>query len=117
MFDRHYSQISEIFWEELKETMDRREHLLTSCMKISFIGSRAVLFKELVEKKSQELKNSAELIYETVIGIEMPRNGIMEQLVGYNWQNRKRAFKYQTVTDPDGVVLYLYEPMEGRSHD
>ena len=35
----------------------------------------------------------------------------------YNGHKRKHALKYQAVTTPDGIIVHMFGPSVGRSHD
>jgi nuclease HARBI1 len=49
--------------------------------------------------------------------IEIARPGGIFQRATYNGHKRRNALKWQAVTAPDGMVLNLFGPMEGRRHD
>ena len=42
---------------------------------------------------------------------------LQHQRVAYNRHKRVHALKYQSVTTPDGLIVDLYGPVEGRRHD
>ena len=69
-----------------------------------------------IYEKYHALKNCVGFIDGTVIGIARPK-GYELQRAAYNGHKRKHALKFQALNSPDGLVLHVYGPIEGRRHD
>lgn len=115
-FGKHASALSEIFWEGIEHFVSNRGHLLTSYMQSDFFKQQLDRFADSIDVKSGCLQNCVGFIDGTVIGIARPF-GNMAQMSAYNGHKRKHALKYQAVNTPDGMVVHLFGPMEGRRHD
>lgn len=98
IFGKSYSQLSEIFWEGVEETMNKRLYFLTSCMSNSSIGARALKYAEAVKWKSRALKICVGFIYGTFTGIARLSGGNVKQMFSYNGHKCNHSFKYQAVT-------------------
>ena len=116
LFGKHASQLSEIFWEGLECLLNAREHLLTGPICPNFMGTRLAGYANAINRISNTLPNCVGFIDGTVIGIARPK-GNLAQWVVYNGHKRKHALKYQAVNTPDGMIVHLHGPIEGRRHD
>lgn len=116
MFGKHASQLSEIFWEGIEHFVAARGHLLSACLTTALLGPRLEEFAKAVYDKSGCLENCIGFIDGTVLGIARP-SGNMLQLSAYNGHKRKHSLKYQVVNTPDGMIMHVYGPVEGRRHD
>jgi hypothetical protein len=47
----------------------------------------------------------------------MARPGGLRQIEIYSGQKRRNCVKFQAVSAPDGLILHLYGPINGRMHD
>ena len=72
--------------------------------------------RSAIKEKSGGLKNCVGFIDITGLGISgLKRN--MSQRVVYNGHKRKHALTFRALNTPDGLILHLHEPMEGRRHE
>ena len=69
-----------------------------------------------IYEKFHALNNCVGFIDGTVIGIARPK-GYEFQRVAYNGHKWKHALMFQALNSPDGLVLHVYGPIEGRRHD
>eukprot|EP00171_Calliarthron_tuberculosum_P012935 IDg12935t1 len=84
--------MSEISWEALEHMLDVRLHLISEPISASLIAQNAFQYAAAVHEKSNCLPNCVGFIDGTAIGIARPK-------------------------DPDGLILHVYGPVEGRRHD
>jgi len=108
--------MSEIFWEGLEHFLDVRQYLMTGEISESFEREIAPMYAAAIHDRSQALSNCIGFIDGTVIAVSRPSDH-EAQNVAYNGHKRKHALKYQAVTTPDGLILHVYGPLEGRRHD
>ena len=104
------------FWEGMRHLLDAREHLIKGPISQTFIGIKAAGHASVVYEKSHALDNCVGFLDGTVIGIARPK-GYEMQRVAYKGHKRKHALKFQAFNSPDGLVLHVYSPIEGRRHD
>lgn len=71
-------------------------------------------FADAVHAKGGALRHCMGFIDGTVRGIARPSRN---QRHVFNGHKRKHALKYQSVTTPDGVIVHLNGPHEGKVHD
>eukprot|EP00171_Calliarthron_tuberculosum_P002573 IDg2573t1 len=116
LFGKHASQLSEVFWEAMEVFLESRLNLITSSIDHTFMSTRAPQYAESVYQKTNALQNCVGFIDGTVIGIARPK-GFEVQRVAYNGHKRKHALKYQAISTPDGLILHVHGPTEGRRHD
>lgn len=116
LFGKHSSQLSEIFWEGLEHMLHDRLHLITGPINQEFMIEKAPIYAQSVYEKCQALTNCVGFIDGTVIGISRPKGNAMQK-VAYNGHKRKHALKFQAVNTPDGLIMHVYGPIEGRRHD
>ena len=108
--------MSEIFWEGLERFLEARKHLLFSNLSHSFMARRADEYALAIEDKGGGLDNCVGFIDGTVLSIARPK-GNMAQKVVYRGHKRKHALKFQALNTPDGLIMHLHGPVEGRRHD
>lgn len=80
------------------------------------MGNIISIYAGKISQKCNGLSNCVGFIDGTVIGIARP-SGHLYQRVVYNGHKRKHALKYQAVNAPDGLILHVSGPIEGRRHD
>ena len=71
-------------------------------------------YAEAIFNKGSPLETVWGFIDGTVRAICRPS---VHQKVAYNGHKRVHALKYQSVTTPDGLIVDLFGPVEGRRHD
>lgn len=116
MFRKHAPQLSEIFWEGIDSFLDEHENLITGPLDSGYIHQHAANWALSVQQKTECLDNCIGFIDGTVWKIARPDDDHVENVV-YNGHKRAHALKYQAVMTPDGIILHLYGPVEGRRHD
>jgi nuclease HARBI1 len=116
LFGKHASQLSEIFWECIENFLSLREHLITGDLHIGFLAANASRYAHAIRTKSNRLGNGIGFIDGTVLGISRPGDADIQR-VAYNGHKRKNALKFQAILTPDGLILHLAGPIEGRRHD
>ena len=70
----------------------------------------------MYSEKASALSNCVAIIDGAVIGASRLGDSGYQHVL-YNGHKRKHAHKYQAVLTPDGMLLHVYEPLEGRKHD
>ncbi len=112
-FGRPPEAISRIHNEVAQFINDRFHHLLHwDPMRLT----PAVLseFCHKISQKGAPLDACFGFIDGTVRQICRPSRN---QRLCYNGHKRKHALKFQSVTTPDGLIIHLFGPIEGRYHD
>lgn len=71
-------------------------------------------FAAAIHAKGGALDNCFGFIDGTVRPISRPT---INQRTAYNGHKRTHALKFQSVTTPDGMIVDMYGPVEGRRHD
>ena len=82
----------------------------------AFVEERANEWAEAIHVKCSALQNCVGFIEGTLIDIARPKANKRQRVV-YNGHKRKHALKYQAVNTPDGLILHVCGPIEGRRHD
>lgn len=116
LFGKWPPQMSEIFWESLEHMLHYRKHLITDSIGSDFMRQRAEMYAGKVFEKCGALTNVVGFIDGTVIGITRPKGSAFQRVI-YNGHKRKHALKYQAINAPDGLMLHVAGPIEGRRHD
>lgn len=80
----------------------------------NWISLRRQTYADAVHDKGAPLKNVFAFIDGTVRPMCRPKEG---QRVVYNGHKRVHALKFQSIVAPDGMILDMYGPIEGRRHD
>eukprot|EP00171_Calliarthron_tuberculosum_P020630 IDg20630t1 len=75
------------------------------------------MYAEAVEAKGAALDNCVGFIDGTKIKMCRPGGANSNQRAVYSGHKRFHALSYQTVTVPDGLIMHLYGPVEGRQPD
>lgn len=71
-------------------------------------------FADAVHRKGAALRTCFGFIDGTVRAVARP---VRNQRISYNGHKRKHAFKCQSVSTPDGLIVHLHGPHEGKVHD
>lgn len=71
-------------------------------------------FAERVSRKGSPLNNCCAFIDGTMYEVARP---IQNQRLLYNGWKRIHCLKYHAVVSPDGMIIHVYGPVEGRRHD
>jgi nuclease HARBI1 len=81
----------------------------------SLVTLRARGYAKSVENKGSPLDSVIAFIDGTAIEIARPRG--TSQRATYSGNKRHSCLKFQVIPAPDGLVLHLFGPVEGRLHD
>jgi DDE superfamily endonuclease len=113
-FGKHSACITEIFYHTLELFHSKfGERILT--WPHTIIEKRASYYSKCVYKKGSALPNVVDFIDGTAI--EIARPGGLRQITSYSGHKRRNCVNFQAVSAPDGLILPLYGPIEGRRHD
>lgn len=115
-FGAHSSKISEIFWEVAKKFYTERKALVTT-LRMDLICERAEEYAECIHRTGAPLDNCIGFIDGTKILIARPGGPNCNQRCVYSGHKRCHCLTYQTVTTPDGLIMNLHGPVEGRRSD
>lgn len=109
------SQMSEVFWDMVKNFTDTNESLLY--LRGAFLRSRASAYANAIAEAGAPLPRCVGFIDCTKIKISRPGgHGSLQRSV-YSGHKRMHCLIYQTLTTPDGLMFPLYGPEVGRRHD
>lgn len=75
---------------------------------------RAQQYAQAISARGAPLRNCVAFVDGTLRPICRPRRG---QQAAYSAHRRIHAMKFQAVTAPDGIIVALHGPIEGRHHD
>lgn len=78
---------------------------------------RSEMYAKAIQEKGAPLDNCVGFIDCTKIAMARPGGHGALQRALCSRQKRMRCLIYQTVTTPDGLMLYMYGPEVGRRHD
>ncbi len=85
-------------------------------MSSSILEARACMYASAIaEKTHPTTTNCIQFLDGTKIQIARPSGA--RQCATYSGHKRFNCLKFQAVTTPDGLALYFYGPVEGRTHD
>eukprot|EP00171_Calliarthron_tuberculosum_P008826 IDg8826t1 len=115
-FGMHFSKMSEIFWEVAHSLYIKKKHLISTYRK-DIIDGRAALYAQAVADRGGALINCIGFIDGTKIAMCRPGGADVDERVNYSGHKRKHCLSYQTVTVPDGLILHIHGPTEGRQPD
>jgi DDE superfamily endonuclease len=79
------------------------------------LQKRAAYYSNRVIEKGAMLPNVVGFIDGTAIDITRPRG--FGQRATYSGHKRRNCLKFQAISAPDGMILHLFGPDEGRRHD
>jgi len=114
MFGRARAAICRIFNTMLERVYDECAHHVKNLPE-QYIEQNAMTFSELVHSKLQlESVNVWGFIDGTLRPIARP--GVGQQLF-YDGHHKQHGVAYQCIVAPNGIILQMYGPAEGRRHD
>lgn len=116
IFGKFESDLSDIFLSVLCNFVELRKNILQSPLGQRFIQSRARIYAEAIERKSEVMKNCIGFIDGTVIKVARPSKNELQKSC-YNGHKRSHALKFQALTLPDGLAIHVGGIEEGRRHD
>lgn len=108
--------LTEVFWEVVGALYKNKRCLLTS-FRHDLLQDRAELYAEAVADRGGALDNCVGFIDGTKIDMCRPGGPDVNQRANYSGHKRKHCLGYQTITVPDGLVLHMFGPAEGRQPD
>ncbi|KAE9093882.1 hypothetical protein PF007_g17964 [Phytophthora fragariae] len=113
-FGRSESNLSSIFYHVC-------EHITARCAPLlrgdwDRVSTRLEDFASAIQAKGAALDNVWGFTDGTVRNICRPGD-TTEQRAMYNGHKRSHAVKYQAVTTPDGIIVHMFGPGQGRAHD
>ena len=112
-FGRPLSTLSLVINETVKILYDSHAHRLMNLQQ-PWISDRIQSYADAIHAKDAPLSNCFAFVDGTVRPICRPT---IFQRVTYNGHKRIHSLKFQSVVAPDGMILNLYGPVEGRRHD
>jgi nuclease HARBI1 len=113
-FGRHPSNLSENFYHCL-DTFYNTFRTLTEGWPDIFVRERAETYAKAISDRGAALPRTIGFIDGTTLTIARPSG--MRQRATYSGHKRRNCLKFQAVAAPDGLLLGLYGPTEGRRHD
>ncbi|KAE9176059.1 hypothetical protein PF004_g26202 [Phytophthora fragariae] len=113
-FGRSESNLSSIFYDVCERISSRCAPLLKGDW--DRVSARLEDFASAIYAKGSALDNLWGFTDGTVRKICRPGDSI-EQRAMYNGHKRSHAVKYQAVTTPDGLIVHVFGPAQGRAHD
>jgi hypothetical protein len=113
-FGKHRSALSEIFYHALELFYGEFGSALMNWPH-GLVESRARDYAKAVFDKGSPLDSIVGFIDGTAIEIARPSGA--RQRATYSGHKRRNCLKFQAVSAPDGLILHLFGPMEGRRHD
>jgi len=113
-FGRHSASLSEIFYECLEYFYERFSALLRD-FRADFLSQRASRYANAVLQAGAPLDKCVGFIDGTNIYIAKPRG--LAHRATYSGHKRRNCLKFQALSLPDGLILHMFGPVEGRRHD
>lgn len=113
MFNRPESTLSFIITSVLNFIYDNHANKVQD-LDQDWIRRRRQTYADHIHNKGSPMDNIIGFIDGTVRPICRPT---YFQRVVYNGHKRVHALKFQSIVSPDGLILNLYGPVEGRRHD
>lgn len=114
-FGKFPAQLSEIFWESLERMLSVRSHLILTWRQDS-MSSRASMYAAHIHEHSP-LESCVGYIDCTKQKVSRPGGHNKNQRALYTGHKRTWCLKWQTVSTPDGLIIHLWGPDDGRRHD
>jgi len=116
VFGFHSSRMSEVFYE-CAESLYKRHGALVTTLRKDLLQSRASLYAEAIHQAGGPLDCCVGFIDGTKLRITRPKGFHLLQRSVYSGHKRQHCYNFQTISTPDGLVFYIYGPMEGRRSD
>lgn len=108
--------MSEVFWETL-EKFDGTINVLICTFWNDLVTNRAVTYAQCVSEHGAPLPSCIGFLDCTEVFMNRPGGASVNQRACYSGHKRTKCLNYLTITTPDGLVIYMYGPEEGRRHD
>ena len=116
LFGRRPAALSEMFWEPLEKFIIRNGALICS-LRPGFWRKRIGPHAERISAKGCMMENCVGFIDGSKLRMSRPGGQNLIQRAAYSGHKRFHCLNFQTITVPDGIVLHLFGPLEGRRHD
>jgi hypothetical protein len=113
-FGKHTACLTEIFYHTL-ELFHSKFSPLVTMWRLGILQERAEYYSKVISEKGSSLDNVVGFIDGTAL--EIARPGGLGQRATYSGHKRRNCVKFQAVSAPDGLILHLFGPVEGRRHD
>jgi DDE superfamily endonuclease len=113
-FGKHRSALSEVFYHAMELFYDEFGSSLEKWPQ-GLVESRAREYAKCLHDKGSPLDSVVGFIDGTAVAISRPSG--TRQRATYSGHKRKNCLKFQAISAPDGLVLHLFGPMEGRRYD
>ncbi|KAF0729938.1 hypothetical protein Ae201684P_014315 [Aphanomyces euteiches] len=114
LFGRSISAMSNIFLFTIDHLHARFKRILY--LDHDRVAQRLQTFCDAIKCKGAEIDNVWAFIDGTVRACSRPLNSAAQRSV-YNGHKRKHSLKFQTLVTPDGIIVHVFGPVEGRRHD
>jgi hypothetical protein len=113
-FGKHSSALTEIFYHAL-ELFYSKFSPLVHVWPENIVRERAAYYAKCVTERGAVLPHVVGFIDGTSLEIARPKGNA--QRATYSGHKRRNCIKFQAISAPDGCILHLFGPMEGRRHD
>jgi hypothetical protein len=113
-FGKHIACLTEIFYHTLDLFYSKFGPRIQTWPE-ELLQKRAAYYSNRVIEKGAMLPNVVGFIDGTAIEITRPRG--LGQRATYSGHKRRNCLKFQAISAPDGLILHLFGPVEGRRHD
>jgi DDE superfamily endonuclease len=112
-FGKHSACLTEIFYHTLELFYAKFGSVIQTWPE-RLVQRRAAYYAGCIRKKGSLLPNVVGFIDGTAIEIARPRG--YGQRATYSGHKRRNCVKFQAISAPDGLILHLFGPIEGRRH-
>jgi hypothetical protein len=113
-FGKHSACLAEIFYHTL-ELFHSKFGTLIRTWPVELLQARATEYAKCVSEKGSPLSGVIGFIDGTALEIARPSGS--RQRATYSGHKRRNCVKFQVVSAPDGLILHVFGPVEGRRHD
>jgi DDE superfamily endonuclease len=111
---KHSACLAEIFYHAL-ELFYSKFGTLIRTWPVEFLQARATEYAKCVSEKGSPLSSVIGFIDGTALEIARPSGS--RQRATYSGHKRRNCVKFQVVSAPDGLILHIFGPVEGRRHN
>ena len=113
-FGKHSACLNETFYHTLELFHSKFSPLVTTWPH-EILKDRAEYYSKVISEKGSPLDNVVGFIDGTAVEIARPSG--LGQRATYSGHKRRNCVKFQAVSTPDGLILHIFGPVEGRRHD
>jgi DDE superfamily endonuclease len=113
-FGKHSSALAEIFYHAM-ELLHSKFSPLVHVWPKNIVRERAAYYEKCVTERWAVLPHVVGFIDGTSLEIVRPKGNA--QRATYSGHKRRKCINFQAISTPDGCILHLFGPMEGRRHD